>query len=102
MPDHWHGLVMLGDDQDLSTTIQHAKSRSSRHIHQLAPLLHPLWQKSFHYRALRYGESIIATARHIISDPLRAGLVRRALDYPYWGAVWLESPAGATRFDLQN
>jgi len=30
-----------------------------------------------------------ATARYIVANPLRAGLVERLGDYPLWDAVWL-------------
>ena len=34
-------------------------------------------------------EDLRAVARYIVGNPLRAGLVRNVLDYPYWNCVWL-------------
>ncbi|MBB5859537.1 hypothetical protein GGR69_001194 [Xanthomonas arboricola] len=28
-------------------------------------------------------------ARYLIANPLRAGLVARVGDYPFWDAIWL-------------
>ena len=28
-------------------------------------------------------------ARYIVANPLRAGLVKKLADYPFWNAVWL-------------
>lgn len=32
---------------------------------------------------------MIDIARYIITNPVRAGLVRRVGDYPLWDVVWL-------------
>lgn len=48
-----------------------------------------VWQRGFHDRALRQEEDLIATARYVVANPLRAGLVDRIGDYPWWDAVWL-------------
>jgi hypothetical protein len=48
-----------------------------------------LWQDGFHDRAVRRDEDIVAIARYIVANPLRAGLVERLADYPHWDAIWL-------------
>ena len=48
-----------------------------------------LWQTGFHDHALRREEDLAATARYLIANPLRAGLVQRVGDYPFWDAVWV-------------
>jgi hypothetical protein len=45
-----------------------------------------LWQPSFFDRTLRSDESICEVIRYIVQNPIRAGLVERAEDYPYWGS----------------
>ena len=39
--------------------------------------------------ALRADEDVLAAARYIVANPLRAGLVGSIRDYPFWDAVWL-------------
>ncbi len=31
----------------------------------------------------------LAIARYIVANPLRAGLVKKLGDYPYWDSIWL-------------
>ena len=39
-----------------------------------------------------YTKLLRDVARYIVANPLRAGLVERVGDYPYWDAVWLTGP----------
>ena len=48
-----------------------------------------LWQPGFYDHALRKDEDRLGTARYIVANPLRAGLVQRLGDYPHWDSVWL-------------
>ncbi|MGJ4804398.1 REP-associated tyrosine transposase [Luteimonas sp. SDU82] len=92
MPDHWHGLFVLGDGEDLSRSVARAKSAPTRqwHFHSGSG---PLWAPGFHDHGLRREESLLHVARYIVLNPVRAGLVRTCADYPFWDAVWLESQA---------
>ncbi|MDO9046125.1 MAG: transposase [Methylobacter sp.] len=83
MPDHLHWLMELTDQTDLSQIIQSVKTLSAKQI------AHPFWEAGFHDHALRKEEDIIAVARYIVANPLRAGLVRHIGDYPHWDAIWL-------------
>ena len=83
MPDHLHWLLQLGEHTDLSDTIRTLKGRSARRLGG------PLWQRAFHDRALREEEDLLAAARYIVANPLRAGLATRIGDYPHWDAIWL-------------
>ncbi len=89
MPDHLHWLVQL-DHVALATLMQQLKSRSAIAINKSYPIHHGrLWQKGFHDHALRREEDLLATARYIVANPLRAGLTQRLGDYPLWDAIWL-------------
>ncbi len=83
MPDHWHGLVELGERDNLSIVMNRLKAFTSRSMNG------PVWDRGFHDRALRRDENVIAVARYIVANPLRAGLVQNVMDYPYWHCVWL-------------
>jgi REP element-mobilizing transposase RayT len=89
MPDHWHGLLELGHES-LDRVAARFKAAVSRALHASGTVDGPLWDRSFHDRALRHEESVRSVARYIICNPVRAGLVRSVLDYPYWNAVWLD------------
>ncbi|MEL7559363.1 REP-associated tyrosine transposase [Stutzerimonas chloritidismutans] len=82
MPDHLHWLLELRNGS-LSQLVGRVKSISAKRIGGR------VWQDGFHDRALRKEEDILATARYVVANPLRAGLVERIGDYPHWDAVWL-------------
>ena len=87
MPDHWHGLVIVGESRPLSALMQRAKTNSSREV-GAAFGIHPLWQAGFHDRALREDEDLRVAARYVVANPLRAGLVDDIADWRHWGSAW--------------
>jgi putative transposase len=93
MPDHWHGLLQLGVTESLSRSVGRARATATRACGRTLGRPLALWQRDFHDHALRRDEDLRSTARYIIANPLRAGLVDRIGDYPFWDAVWLGAPA---------
>jgi len=88
MPDHLHWMVQL-ERHSLDRLMRRVKSCSARQANRLLGLSDSFWQDGYHDRALRRDEDLLAVARYIVANPLRAGLVRRVGDYPFWDAVWL-------------
>ncbi len=89
MPDHVHWLIELGS-APLPKVVQRFKSRSAIAINRITGETGArIWQRGFHDRALRQDEDLIDAARYIVANPLRAGLVERIGDYPWWDAIWL-------------
>lgn len=88
MPDHFHWLIEL-HDVTLKTLMRRVKSRSTCAVNKACGRQGRLWQQGFHDRALRREEDIVAVARYIVANPLRAGLAKRLGEYPHWDAVWL-------------
>lgn len=89
MPDHWHGLVQLGGSETLSRCIGRLKGFSARQLRLAHPNLERIWATGYHDRAMRQEDDLRATARYLAMNPVRAGLVERVGDYPYWDAVWV-------------
>ena len=89
MPDHLHWLIVLQSNTTLAALMRSVKGRSSRQINQLRGTNQPVWQNGYHDHALREDEQLIHTARYIVANPLRAGLVNKLADYPFWDAKWL-------------
>jgi REP element-mobilizing transposase RayT len=89
MPDHWHGLVELGDGDELSARIQRLKANSARSTHGAGLMDTRVWAPGFHDRAVRSEDDLEAMARYLVLNPVRAGLVARCMDYSYWDAIWL-------------
>jgi len=89
MPDHLHWLIELGP-VNLGNLMCAFKSRSSCALYRAGAERRHIWQPGFHDRALRREEDVKAAARYIIANPVRAGLVLRASEYPHWDCVWLQ------------
>jgi len=45
-----------------------------------------LWQEGYYEHVLRAEENVRSIARYIVENPVRAGLVAHAIDYPYLGS----------------
>jgi len=88
MPDHLHWLIELGNT-GLSDLMCAFKSRSSCALYRAGSYRRHIWQTSFHDTALRREDDVRAVARYIVANPIRAGLVKRAGDYPHRDCVWL-------------
>jgi len=94
MPDHWHGLIELGENEGLSATVRLLKGRSARATNRvLSRTGREVWDGGFHDRALRVDEDLLAAARYIVRNPVRAGLAAKCSLYPFWDAVWLDADA---------
>ncbi len=104
MPDHLHWLLQLGGDRSLPDVVRRLKSASAIRINKATGRSGSLWESAFHDHALRRDEDIRRSARYIIANPLRAGLVNSIGDYPLWDAIWLDeqvaSKLAPTRADL--
>ena len=85
MPDHAHLLVEgVSDRSDLRRFIKLSKQRSGG-IHARS-FGGPLWQDGYYDRILRDGDDILAIARYLLNNPIRAGLVKSPADYPHMGS----------------
>jgi REP element-mobilizing transposase RayT len=89
MPDHWHGLIELGEGHDLRRVMQRFKSRSSFEVTRASGGIGPVWARGYHDHAMRADADIRRAARYLIANPIRAGLAGSAGAYPFWDAVWL-------------
>ena len=82
MPDHLHLLVAgLASTSDFSRLMRLIRARTAmtyRTLHHSS-----LWQDGYFERVLRSNEDTAIVARYIVGNPVRAGLVQRANDYPF-------------------
>jgi REP-associated tyrosine transposase len=93
MPDHVHFFCRPERDaKPLSEFMAFWKSYTSRRVHALgrprsAPAATALWQREFFDHVLRSSESYSEKWDYVRENPVRAGLVRSANDWPYAGEV---------------
>ena len=93
MPDHFHGLLCL-EAGTLASSVGPAKGSTAFRFNRWSGMTGPVWSRGFHDRAVRGRDALRDAARYLVANPLRAGLVGRIGDYPFWNACWLsdESP----------
>lgn len=89
MPDHFHGLLQLGEKVQLSKVIAELKGTTAYKINAELGRKGKLWQTSFYDHALREEENRKNIARYIVANPLRKGLVKDIKKYPYWNSIYL-------------
>jgi putative transposase len=88
MPDHLHLLLEgLSGGSDLRRCIKNAKQRTSYQAIRLG--VGRLWQSGYYDRIVRQDEDLARYVDYVVQNPVRAGLVARASDYPYASTVLL-------------
>jgi REP element-mobilizing transposase RayT len=88
MRDHVHLLVEgKTANADLPGFVRRMKQSSGQAYSRRAK--QPLWQEGYYDRVLRPADDAKTVARYIVSNPIRAGLVRMPSEYPHIGSdVW--------------
>jgi REP element-mobilizing transposase RayT len=79
LPDHLHALAHFPSAQSMETVVKEWKKYTAR-------AFKISWQRDFFDHRLRHDESLRDKADYILANPVRAGLVTRAEDWPY---VWM-------------
>ena len=88
MPDHIHILAEgKAKSSDLCMFMTIAKQRSAYVARRW--IRGRLWQAGYFDRVLRENDSTFAVARYIVQNPVRAGMVRSPVEYPFCGSsIW--------------
>ena len=86
MPDHLHLFVCGPDDFELGRWMGILKQCLEKQIVRAAKLK-PVWQRRFFDHVLRSDESYAQKWNYVRQNPVRAGLVKNADDWPYAGEI---------------
>ncbi len=81
MPDHLHVLAMIPPCTDIVRMVGRWKRFTAR-AHGVE------WQRDFFERRLRSTEHVDAKREYLRQNPVRAGLVERAEEWPFFWAAW--------------
>ena len=88
MPDHVHlALSALADDQGpfgMPEIMQGIKGASAHRVNRIMQRKGPVWQEESFDHVPRSYESLEVEVEYIRQNPVRAGLVERAEDYPWF------------------
>jgi REP element-mobilizing transposase RayT len=87
MPDHVHLFVRGSDDFQLGPWVGMLKQALAKQIAPAGTL--PIWQRGFFDHLLRTDESYAQKWNYVRENPVRAGLVMNAEDWPYSGEIVL-------------
>ena len=90
MPDRWHGLVVVADGDSLHPLVRRFKAITARGVDARFRVNGWLWAKGYNQRLLDREEDLLAVARHLVANPVRAGLASSVGTYPYWDSAWLD------------
>jgi len=82
MPDHIHLFVRIGKDSRLNDFVRLLKQTLARALE-----VDGGWQPGFFDHLLRNSESYAEKWSYVYENPVRAGLVERAADWPWQGEV---------------
>ena len=110
MPSHLHALVGLKDIKLLSAYMQTFKSLSSRKIKEVKVSRYKetlfqsarfrLWQRGFDDLVISSEKQFRIKLEYIHNNPVKAGLVTTAVDYPYSSARnWVGEGKGLVETD---
>ena len=97
MPDHAHWLIQIGEEGSVQESACRLKSLAARAANHALGRHGRLWTHAYHDHALRRDEDVLVAARYIIANPLRAGLVERICDYPYWDSLYMPQERACPR-----
>jgi REP element-mobilizing transposase RayT len=88
MPDHLHALIGLGTMEPLPKLMQRVKCVTAGIANASQGRCGVVWMPGYHDRGVRSEAMLLPMARYVLANPVRAGLVARVSDYPYWGCAW--------------
>ena len=92
MPNHFHFLVMPGSANALSQWMQWLMTSHVRRYHQHHRTSGHVWQGRFKSFVIQDGKYILECGRYIELNPVRAGIVEKAENYPWTSAgVYLKA-----------
>ena len=86
MPDHIRAFISAEHSAALSRWVGSLKKFLAAHWrkHGLAA---PFWQEGYFDHLLRSGESYDEKCAYVVQNPMRAGLVKEADEWPYTGEI---------------
>ncbi len=87
MPDHLHLIIQLNGSLKLPDSIRAIKGRIATSLRSFG--VFGLWQKGYYEHLIRSEDDLKEQVRYIIQNPIRAKLVTRVGEYPYWFCIWV-------------
>ena len=83
MPDHLHLLVTVGEGMTIEKAMQLIKGRFSHRLAHEYDHKGEVWQRGFTEAQVMNRESFLQHRNYIAQNPVKAGLVASADEYPF-------------------
>ena len=99
LPNHFHLLLWPHADGDLSRWMQWLLTSHVRRYHRLRGTSGHIWQGRFKAFPIQQDDHFLTVLRYVERNPRRAGLVRRAEDWP-WSSLALRAQRSKLLADL--
>lgn len=96
MPNHWHFVLWPYEDGDLAAFMHRLTTTHVRrwHLHRHSVGAGHLYQGTFKSFPVQTDEYLITVCRYVERNPVRAGLVERAQDWP-WSSLSARTDRGS-------
>jgi putative transposase len=101
MPNHWHMVLWPLSDGDLGHFVQRLTTTHVRrwHLHRGSVGSGHLYQGTYKSFPIQDDERFLTVCRYVEQNPLRAGLVQRAEDWP-WSSLRMSTTGSAKRGEV--
>jgi REP element-mobilizing transposase RayT len=86
MPNHVHALIDTFLGHTLADILHSWKSYSASEANKILNRTGSFWFREYHDRYIRNAEHFVNAIRYIEENPVAAGLVRQAKDWPFGSA----------------
>ncbi|RME89457.1 MAG: hypothetical protein D6766_14700, partial [Verrucomicrobia bacterium] len=86
MPNHVHVLIETRQGWPLADVVHSWKSFTASEANKLLGRSGPFWFREYHDRYIRNAEHYAQTVRYIEANPVKAGLVKLASEWPFGSA----------------
>ena len=83
MPDHLHLLLTVGEGMTIERAMQFIKGGFSYRLKKECGYLGEVWQRGFSETRVEDSQSLIKHREYIAENPVKAGLVDSAEEWPY-------------------
>jgi putative transposase len=91
MPNHWHLVLFPREDAALSAYVQWLSSAHARYVNTSRSLVGHVYERRFRSVVVREERHLVTLLHYVESNPVRAGLVRRAENWR-WSSVAPDPP----------
>jgi putative transposase len=100
MPDHVHVVSTIHSGESLGRIVHSWKSFTAKRVNSILGRRGRLWQPDYYDRLLRRG-MLQRAVDYVEMNPVHAGLVTSASDWPYSSAAWRLRVAGSCGGDSE-